>query len=343
MTPNRMKTEIPWDLIISKLQQRITIEEDRLLMKWMDNNRNKEVFDELQQVWQRVQNNASSYVPDSNHYWKELSKRMGETGHRIGSESNVKPLKFLSSIRRYAAVACIVLVATVSISFYLGIKVGQPKVEELVYNNLIGKSKMTLPDGTEVWLHSKTSLTCDTYYDWKYRQINLTGEAYFDVAHNKKKPFIIQTEGMKVIVHGTKFNIESFPNSGNTFVSLVEGSVALETSVEKRFLKPGEMATYNKNSNQLRVEKSNVDFESSWAKDRLTFEKQPLGIVCKFLSKWYNVKINLDPQLSDKYLYTFKLQKESLEEVMRILNRIHPMNYVFNEQNELVISARYNK
>lgn len=335
-----MKKEIPWDLIILKLQQRITIEEDRQLMRWTDDNRNKEVFDELQQVWQKVQNNASSYVPDSNRYWKELSKRMGATDNGVRPKPNTKPLSFISFIRRYAAVACIALVVIFSISFYLGIKVGQPKVEELVYNNLIGKSRMTLPDGTEVWLHSKTSLTCDTYYDWKYRQIHLTGEAYFDVAHNKDKPFIIQTEGMKVIVHGTKFNIESFPDSGNTFVSLVEGSVALETSIEKRFLKPGEMATYNKNSNQLTVEKTNVDFESSWAKDKLVFEKRPLGVICKFLSKWYNVKIKLDPRLSDKYLYTFKLQKESLEEVMRIMNRIHPMNYTFNEQNELIISAQ---
>ncbi|MEG1402648.1 FecR domain-containing protein [Bacteroides sp.] len=335
-----MKTEIPWDLIISKLQHRIAVEEDRQLMKWLDDNRNKEVFDELQQVWEKVQNNASGYVPDSDHYWKELSKRMATRVDRIESRPKTKPFAFVSSVRRYAAVACIAFVVTFSISFYLGIEVGQPKAEELVYSNLVGKSKMILPDGTVVWLHSKTSLACDTYYDWKYRQINLTGEAYFDVAHDKEKPFIVQTEGMKVIVHGTKFNIESFPESGNTFVSLIEGSVALETSIEKRFLQPGEMATYNKNSNQLMVEKSNVDFESSWAKDMLTFEKQSLGVICKFLSKWYNIKISLDPRLSDKYLYTFKLQKESLEEVMRIMDRIHPMDYTFNEQNELIISAQ---
>ena len=98
-----MKTEIPWDLIISKLQQRIAVEEDRQLMKWLDDNRNKEVFDELQQVWEKVQNNASGYVPDSDHYWKELSKRMGTRVDRIESRPKTKPFAFVSSVRRYVA------------------------------------------------------------------------------------------------------------------------------------------------------------------------------------------------------------------------------------------------
>ena len=59
--------------------------------------------------------------------------------------------------------------------------------------------------------------------------VNVTGEAYFDVAHDADKPFIVQTEGMRIVVHGTKFNVDAFPGSENTLVSLVEGSVSLET------------------------------------------------------------------------------------------------------------------
>lgn len=336
-----MKKEIPWNLIISKLQQRITVEEDRQLLKWLDDNRNKEVFDELQQVWQKVQNNASDYVPDSDHYWKELSKRISvQSSPKIELKPKATHASFANYFRRYAAVACIMLAITFSVSFYIGMEVAQPQVAELVYNNLAGKSKIILPDGTEVWLHSNTSLTYSTRYDWKQRQIKLVGEAYFDVAHNKDKPFIVQTEGMKVIVHGTKFNIESFPASTNIFVSLVEGSVSLETSEEHNFLHPGEMAVYNKGNHHLSIQKSDVSYATSWANDKMIFTNKSLGEICRFLSKWYNVKIHLEPGLENKYKYTFTLRNEPLEEILRLMSRINPTAYQFSEENELTIFSK---
>lgn len=78
-----MKKEIPWDLIISKLQRRITVEEDRQLMDWLSDAQNREVFAELEQVWQKVQDKSSGYVPDTNHYWNELSKRMGIEAKKV--------------------------------------------------------------------------------------------------------------------------------------------------------------------------------------------------------------------------------------------------------------------
>lgn len=335
-----MKKEIPWDLIISKLQRRITVEEDRQLMDWLSDAQNREVFAELEQVWQKVQDKASGYVPDTNHYWNELSKRMGIEAKKVEITPPNKKTLFTNSFRRYAAVACITLAITFSISFYIGMEVGQPKAMDLVHNNLAGKSKMTLPDGTEVWLHSKTSLTYSTRYDWKNRLVNLTGEAYFDVAHSKDKPFIVETEGMRVIVHGTKFNVESFPESGNTFVSLVEGSVSLQTSTEHSFLRPGEMAIFNKNNHHLSIQKSDVNYTSSWANDKMIFTNKSLGQICRLLSKWYNVKIHLEPGLENRYKYTFTLRNEPLEEILRLMSRINPTTYQFNEENELTISSK---
>lgn len=80
------------------------------------------------------------------------------------------------------------------------------------------------------------------------------------MAHDKDHPFVVETEGMKITVHGTKFNVESFPGSENTFVSLKEGSVSLETKAETRFLHPGEVGTFNKRNGRLQIEKE----ISSW-------------------------------------------------------------------------------
>lgn len=332
-----MKTEIPWDLIISKLQQRIAVEEDRQLMKWLDDNRNKEVFDELQQVWEKVQNNASGYVPDSDHYWSELSKRMQVNKPTLLSKTVEIKHSVLVHFRRYAAVACIVLAAAFIGSFYMGIVIGRPELNEQVYSNLGGKSKASLPDGTEVWLHGNTTLAYSTNFDSKDRLVTIIGEAYFDVTHYSDRPFIVQTEGIKVVVHGTKFNVEALPDSKNIFVSLMEGSVSLETSTEKRFLFPGETATFNKVNRTLQIAKDDVHFQTSWANDKMIFSKKPLGYVAHFLSKWYNVEIILAPTLSDKYLYTFTLRDETLEEILRLMSRINPIEYYFDKEDHLHI------
>lgn len=332
-----MKKEIPWDLIVSHLKQDLTADETRRLEEWLSDERNREVFDELQQVWQKVQARVVSYTPDTRHYWEELSKRM-KTG---GSTSPAKTKKlFFPHLRRYAAVACVLLVAAFSACIYIGMELGRPDAGSQVYSNLGGKSKAQLPDGTEVWLHSNTTLAYSTDYKAEERLVNVKGEAYFDVTHDKDKPFIVQTDGMRVVVHGTKFNVEAFPESENTFVSLVEGSVSLETGTEKRFLVPGETATFNKHSRQLRIEKGNVDFMRSWANEQVVFNKKSLGYVCRYLSKWYNVKIDVAPELADKYLYTFTLRNETLEEIMRLMARINPVEYSFDEKNVLTVSPK---
>ena len=157
-------------------------------------------------------------------------------------------------------------------------------------------------------LHTNTSLSLNTDFNDNSRLVNLLGEAYFDIKHDKDHPFVVETEGMKVVVHGTKFNVTSHPDSANTYVGLVEGSVSLETSKEHRLMQPGEMATFNKLNNALSIERGDVHFMSSWANDKIIFKGKPLGYICRFLSKWYSVKINLSPSLSDKYIYSFTLR-----------------------------------
>lgn len=236
-----MKKEIPWNLIIQKLKHDITAEEEHDLTVWLAEDNHRVIFEELQTLWQKVQENAINYTLDTNYYWKELSKRMKTT--EVKAEPSVHKTRSVS-FKRYAAVASVFLLIALSCTLYIGINLGRPELSTQHYTNLSGKSKIALPDGTEVWLHTNTSLTYDTDYKLANRVVNVEGEAYFDVVHDPAKPFIVQTEGMKVIVHGTKFNVESFSHSNITVVSLLEGSVELETEKESKMLRPGELATF---------------------------------------------------------------------------------------------------
>lgn len=332
-----MKRELPWDLIISKLKEEITDDDNRRLSEWLSDSANREVYEELQEVWLKVCTKVIDYTPDTDYYWKELMCRMEAGQYKASGRVKAETKKEKFYFRRYAAVACVAIAIFLSASFYIGVKIGRPELAQQTYSNWGGKSEVSLPDGTSVWIHSKTSLAYNTNFQSKDRIVNLTGEAYFDVAHDKNKPFVVQTEGMKVIVHGTKFNIESFSNSENTLVSLEEGSVSLETEKEQRFLHPGEVATFNKRSHNLQIEEGDVTLAVSWANDQMMFRDKPLNEICRFLSKWYNVKIILSPELHGKFRYTFTLRHEPLEEILRIMSRINPISYEFNDENTLTI------
>lgn len=325
-----MTREIPWNLIVSKLKKENTAEEDAELDAWLSDSGNQEVFEELRNLWDKIRSNASDYVPDKDYYWKELSRRMSFSVQRPVENSQRKTRWWA-----YAAAACAIV--AVLFSFYIGQWTGIPETVPLQYSNMGGKGMASLPDCSAVWLHTNTKLVYDTPRQRDERVVTLHGEAFFDVTHDKRKPFIVQTDGMRIVVHGTKFNVESFPNMENTYVSLVEGSVSLETADEHRFLVPGEVATYNRRNHQLSIAKGDVSFASLWTRDEIVFEQRSLSDICRILSKWYHVKIDLSPEVSGKYHYTFTLRNEPLEEILRLMSRIHPISYTFNENDELRI------
>lgn len=325
-----MKREIPWNLIVSKLKKESTAEEDARLETWFSGSGNREVFGEFQALWSKIQSNASDYVPDKDFYWKELSRRM-----KLSTPVSTKQQQRKIPWWTYAAAACAII--AVMASFYVGQWAGTPEEVSLQYSNMGGKGMASLPDRSSVWLHTDTKLVCDIAPQRDERTVTLRGEAFFEVAHDREKPFVVQTDGMRIVVHGTKFNVESFPNMENTYVSLVEGSVSLETKDEHRFLVPGEVATYNRKNHQLSIAKGDVSFAALWTKDEIIFEQRSLSDICRILSKWYHVKIDLSPVLSNKYHYTFTLRNEPLEEILRLMSRIHPIKYTFNEDNELRI------
>lgn len=350
-----MKKEIPWELIISDLKQDISDAGKKQLEEWLSAAENQEVYEELRGVWEKVRAKVISYTPDLDFYWKELMQRMEkceeaeqrQAEEQEKAESNKVEVSFKdkgqsvrlwvsSRFQRYVA-ACIVIAVFLSASLYIGIKIGQPEMAQQTYSNWGGKSEVALPDGSNVWIHSATSLTYNTNYYSKNRNVRLSGEAYFDVAYDKDHPFVVETEGMKITVHGTKFNVESFPGSENTFVSLKEGSVSLETKAETRFLRPGEVGTFNKRNGRLQIEKGDIELAVSWASNQIVFKNRPLNEICPLLSKWYNVEIHLSPELQEQYRYTFTLRHEPLEEIMRIMSRIHPINYEFSDENVLTI------
>ena len=151
------------------------------LEEWLSAAENREVYEELRGVWEKVRAKVISYTPDLDFYWKELMQRMEkceeaeqrQAEEQEKAESKVEVsfkdkgqsvrLWVSSRFQRYVA-ACIVIAVFLSASLYIGIKIGQPEMAQQTYSNWGGKSEVALPDGSNVWIHSATSLTYNTNY-----------------------------------------------------------------------------------------------------------------------------------------------------------------------------------
>ena len=105
-------------------------------------------------------------------------------------------------------------------------------------------------------------------------------------------------------------------------------------------LRPGQEGYYDKSKNKLEVKEGDVEFAKSWTNDQLRFENKNLREVCKYLSKWYSVEIQVDPSISDRQSYSFTLRNESLEEITRLLSKVNTINYQFVENNKLIIKSK---
>lgn len=334
ITMEKAINRIPWNLIICHLKNELTDEEQIQLELWKVNPQNAELLDEIQTLWKNVQDGCATYMPDKAYYWAKLSKQINSDKDKE-LKQGVSNRNVLGRFYKYIAVACVTLL--IGISFYMGFQMQQPVELKQEYCNLGGKSKIILPDGSLVWLNAHSSLSYDARFLKEKRIVKLNGEAYFDVAHNDKIPFIVNADGVDIEVHGTKFDVESFADDDYVKVSLREGTVSMYTELEERFLKPGEVGTYDKNNGEMIISQADIAFAISWAQEKLEFNNQPLENICKFLSKWYRVRIIVHPSLSQKINYTFTLRNEPLEEILRLMSRIHPITYQFDENNSLYI------
>lgn len=172
------------------------------------------------------------------------------------------------------------------------------EIIENKHNTLVvpkgGEFDIVLPDGTRVWLNSDSEMKYPLNFSGKIRKVYLKGEAYFKVAHNKKKPFIVETDGVNVKVLGTEFNVRSYYDEAKLATTLVNGSVEIESTRgvrNKLTLNPGYQAVLEKTTGNLMAEKVNVGDYIAWKTGRFVFKHKRLEDVMLELSRWYNVEV----------------------------------------------------
>ena len=140
-------------------------------------------------------------------------------------------------------------------------------------------------------------------------EVVLSGEGYFKVAHNPKHPFVVQTKNLNVTALGTEFNVFAYPDEETTSATLVEGKVRVEKITKSGYVKvlgemdPGQHVCYNIESNKVKGSKGDIEKFVSWREGKLIFENDPIDVIAKRLSRWYNVEIVFADEEVKKYTY----------------------------------------
>jgi transmembrane sensor len=150
--------------------------------------------------------------------------------------------------------------------------------------------RLTLADGTEVWLNAASQLDFPAHFNGKNRQVKLKGEAFFKVAKDKNHPFIVESKGQQVKVLGTEFNINSYADEQLTKTTLVSGSIHISGSDHGFLLRPGQQASLNARGT-LAVTDADTTLAIAWKNDKFLFEDNDIQFVLRMLKRWYNVEV----------------------------------------------------
>lgn len=214
--------------------------------------------------------------------------------------------------------------------------VAQPVSSESL-NQLIvpfGKrSFITLSEGTKVWINSGSKLIFPPVFKGKTREVMLEGEAFFEVTKDEKKPFFVKTDGFKLKVYGTKFNIQAYKQDANSNVVLVEGKISMNVPgskiAEEVFMQPNQKASVIKGNEDIKVTHvENIEVYTAWIDGYLAFTNEDISVLLRKVSRYYNVDIEVDLPLNWERIYGKLDLKDDLERVLDGIAFISKTKYI---------------
>lgn len=294
---------------------------------WLSEPGNDVLFSGFMKIWNEMESLPETGF-DCDSAWKILSERISASNKP--SETKMFPPRLRRAFIAAGAAAAVALAAVFGYNLRSG-------GGEMQFASVSGKSLVTLPDGSEVTLDSGSTLRCGTAFGRDSRRVSSSGRAFFSVAKDSRRPFVIDAGGLEIKVLGTKFGLDS--GHDRVRVSLMEGSVALTAgaSGESVTMRKGEIATFDRAAGSLKVERGDVHDELIWCSDRLSFVDATLDEVCRKLSRWYGVNVLLSDQLYGKGRITFTITDESLDEVLSIIGKTTRTSYRFESPKSIVI------
>jgi transmembrane sensor len=360
------------DLILRFLTGISTKDENHTLIKWIKNSpANREYFNKLRDIWlasSQIQMKQPFSV-DNNNPNTDQSK---DPGHPAKTRHTFKLFKEFVKIAAVFVIA-LVIGAFGYRSFYgksdkLFVKPAPVTIE----SKRGAMSLITLPDGSKAWLNAESEIKYGNHFNSSTREIELLGEAYFEVFTNPSKPFIVKAGNLTIKALGTSFNVKAYPEDRSVITTLVKGKVVIEGKDRKNRdfsvdLKPEQTVTYFidkqdyidqlkvdkavapdrkesgsakqtelENLSMIKLEQVKTELFTSWKDKNWIIEQQSLGNLSRELERRYAITIEFKSENIKKYRFSGTIQNETIEQILYILRNTLPLKYTI-EKGKVVI------
>lgn len=319
------------ELIVKYLQGHLSdIELDNFLLWINADSENKKLFFEIKAMYEACDSDQTDQTFDVMQSWKRLLQKRQKQRIKRG---------MMIGFRWFSYAATLVLVVTASVFFWNKTGQGSDEVTRYIGGNGVCANVMELPDGTKVHVGPQTTFYYKGNYGEKTREVYLEGEAYFDVAKQKDKPFIVKVKGQDIEVLGTKFNVLAYPNDSLFVTTLLEGSVSLfiEKLNTHTILNPDEQFVYNRQNSRTEILKVKASEYLRWTEGYYYFREQSLKSILDRLSRVYelNFVMKSDALKQKKFTGTF-YKGQNIEEVLDIINVSVPFKYKIEGRNIVI-------
>lgn len=331
------------DLFIKYLQGNCTETEFEQILFWIregsQSNSGKGI---VQEIWEEFEPEAGpvertkyNRILDKIHHQININRNTSQSIIPRASSKN----RILSIITRAAA---ILLLPVLGLLLYTNLSDRDHYAAN--FNDLEveapagSRTHIELGDGTKVWLNHGSKLKYPYRFEGKNRKVFLTGEAYFEVAHNSKFPFIVGTNRLDVKATGTAFNVSAYPDDPLVQTTLVEGKVILyerKSNSEIKALTPGECLKFDTQKNSYSLETGNTLKYTSWKDGLLVFKNDNVEDIAKKLARWYNIEVEITNQKIREYPFTATFSDETLPQVLELLSLATPVSYQLTLSKQL--------
>ncbi|WP_106831309.1 FecR family protein [Parabacteroides pacaensis] len=315
-----MKNNIE-NIIIRVLSREASSEEINKLNDWLQaDKQNRTQFDLIKSYWNAQV--TSTLQGNAEKSWIKFYNKINS------SQPSQKQIKRSISTRMWFKIASL---AAVSILFILCITTYFPKKNTIRYYTCDIKNSQPehiLSDGTKISLSKNSYFIYSSEYGKKKREIELTGEAFFEVAKDSQKPFIVHTGKVSVRVLGTVFNVKTDERTHSVITTLLSGSVRFDTPHQQLTLQPDQQLIYNNDKDSILVKKVDAEIYAIWKENLYRYKSKAFGKLIKEIETIYNTPITIRNPALTEIKISGSLKKDlSLDQIFTLLSQSLPFSW----------------
>jgi ferric-dicitrate binding protein FerR (iron transport regulator) len=317
-------------IIRNFLQGITTPDEEKILYNWVkENPENRKTLFREKDLWEASQLGKQKLNEAEFNNWFELQNKI--------IQQNKKENR-LKEIFRIAAIVILSLGAGWLGHFVVSTGVfSNDQVEIKQVESLNGQLKeVILADGTHVWLNSGSKLSFPTGFKAETREVELSGEAFFEVTANEMEPFLVKTGNHTVKVTGTRFNICEYPESNTIETTLEEGRVKIITGNFIKDLYPGQQSSFNTRTAEIRIGETDMEIYTTWKDGFYEFNNESVCKVFRIIERWWDVKIRYPEERLKNERITGTLRRHKpLDQHFDVIKELVPFQYKI--ESDLVV------